>query len=66
MKKQILNLGKALSKLEQKKINGGGGPGCTADVHYSQCNDADSGTVFYPYYINGVPTDYGDCCIYQI
>ena len=26
MKKQFLNLGKALNKAEQKSINGGGGP----------------------------------------
>ncbi len=28
MKKQILNLGKALNKTEQKTINGGGHGGC--------------------------------------
>lgn len=64
MKKQILNLGKVLNKVEQKKINGSGDSGCTADVHFSQCDDQTPGIVFYPYFFNGVPTGYGECCVY--
>ncbi|CAL2087607.1 protein of unknown function [Tenacibaculum sp. 190524A02b] len=32
MKKQILNLGKSLNKVEQKLINGGGAPGVPGDA----------------------------------
>ena len=65
MKKlQDLKGAKALSKKERQKINGGGHPGCHANIHYSQCHDEDPGTVFYVYYVNGVPQDYGDCCVF--
>jgi hypothetical protein len=34
MKKQVLNLGKALNKAEQKLIYGGWGPGCSGPQCY--------------------------------
>ncbi len=45
MKKQILNIGNALNKAEQKSINGGAGGGCATKaeckVHcrYGECVD---------------------------
>jgi hypothetical protein len=43
MKKQILNLGKALSKAEQKQINGGYAPECISDEDCNQgMNNQDS------------------------
>lgn len=68
MKKQILNLGKALDKVAQKEINGGFGPGCTPGIHASDClNDGPNGVVFHPY--NGGlsywdPANYGECCVF--
>ena len=62
MKKQILNLGKALNKVEQKLVNGGVRPGCTADVHFEDCGTG-TGTVFYSYYNGGIYTPYGECCV---
>jgi len=66
MKKQILNLGKALNKAEQRNVTGGFRPGCTANVHFSECNVEGPGTVFYPYFIgnNPDPSGNGDCCIF--
>jgi len=49
MKKQILNLGKALNKAEQKSINGGGGAGnCSYEgescgQNYFCCEDYEGG-----------------------
>jgi len=65
MKKQILNLGKALDKAEQKEINGGVRPGCTANVHFEQCIEG-PGTVFYSYYRGGMQNPYGDCCVFLV
>ncbi len=66
MKKQILNLGKGLDKAEQRSVNGGFRPGCTANVHFSECVEDDPGTVFYPYFIANRPdpSGNGDCCIF--
>ncbi|PCH51914.1 MAG: hypothetical protein COC22_04940 [Flavobacteriaceae bacterium] len=50
MKKQFLNLGKALSKAEQKEINGGLGPECPV-------SDPSLGCYTGPFYCNtfGLP-----------
>ena len=44
MKKQILNLGKALNKVEQKKINGSGGS-CWSATNADECQN--NGGVWY-------------------
>ena len=41
MKKQILNLGKALNKAEQKQINGGYAPECLSDEDCDQDSHCD-------------------------
>ena len=47
--KNLQKLGKVLNRAEQQKIKGSGGPGCTPDVHYSQCDVSQPGTTFYNY-----------------
>jgi hypothetical protein len=37
MKKQILNIGKALNKAEQKSVNGGRGLECNPGFHWDAC-----------------------------
>ena len=64
MKKQILNLGKGLDKAEQRNVNGGFRPGCTANVHFEFCDTSNPGTAFYPYYMGGMQNPYGDCCVF--
>ncbi len=39
MKKQILNLGKALNKAEQRTVNGGGGS-CWMATNEEECSNA--------------------------
>jgi len=46
MKKQILNIGKTLSKIEQQTINGGWWPFWDCSNMTCQCND---GTKVWPY-----------------
>ncbi|TDQ23973.1 hypothetical protein [Tenacibaculum caenipelagi] len=45
MKKQILNLGKALNKADQKQINGGGFGSCYQDG-WKCCQTTSRGIVF--------------------
>ncbi len=49
MKKSILNIGKALNKVEQKSINGGGKTLCNTD--YDCCG---VGNPLYSYICNGI------------
>ena len=56
MKKQILNLGKALNKAEQKEINGGVARFCVCDSDCGSGNHCCSGRC-YVAYGPGYPTN---------
>jgi len=62
MKKQFLNLGKALNKAEQKSINGGGACNVTTERECIGLGAVWTSFMPPPY----GPEQMGECCIYQI
>ncbi|MEW7277821.1 hypothetical protein ABW636_04435 [Aquimarina sp. 2201CG1-2-11] len=53
MKKSILNFGKVLQKVEQKKIKGGGCPGCDQHGNYRRSDSKATEGATRPVYSSG-------------